>query len=96
MAKPAKRLQNAGLDLDQEVSEEERYYLEKTKIDDLLKELGTFLNFDDLMEIKQHINKLSREGKSLPARLLHREQRRAELKQKYLRKTNPLSNYVVE
>jgi len=53
-------LKDAGLDLDNEITEEERYYLSQDKVSKLIKKLGSFLNFDDLMEIKKEINKLSR------------------------------------
>lgn len=69
-------MKNAGLDLDNEVTEDERYYLDKKKIKELLITLGSFLNFDDLMEIKKEINKLSREGRSLPIRLEHNRKRK--------------------
>jgi hypothetical protein len=89
-------LKDAGLDLDNEITEEERYYLSKDKVSKLIKKLGSFLNFDDLMEIKKEINKLSRSGRTLPVRIEHSTKRKDILKQKYLRKQSPLMNYVVE
>ena len=46
--------------MDNEITEEGRFYLSKDKIGKLIKKLGSFLNFNDLMEIKKEINKISR------------------------------------
>lgn len=91
-----KHLKNVGLELDNEVTEDDRFYLDKGKIKELLLKLGKFLNFDDLMEIKKQINKLSKDGRSLPIRLNHMENRKEALKKKYQGKESPLSKYVVE
>ena len=60
-----------------------RMYLEEEKIQVLLIELGQFLNFEDLMEIKKQLNLMSREGRILPDRLKHREEHHQVLTQKH-------------
>ena len=41
-----------GLNLDKEITDHERMFLDKEKIKKLLKEMGEFLNFEDLLAIK--------------------------------------------
>jgi hypothetical protein len=66
------KLLNLGLKLD-EVPVKNRMYLDEQKIQNLLKELGEFLNFEDLMQIKKQLNLMSYEGRILPDRLKHME-----------------------
>lgn len=94
--KVQEKLGETGLELDYLDTGEKRLYLDDNKINILLKRLGMFLNFDDLMEIKRQLNSLSKEGRTILERVHHMNERKKVLKLKHLKKQSLLNWWVVE